>query len=92
MPYTLRESPEFTAEVTQWEDLPFLDEALEILLWTIAKAPEVFPIIPGYTQLRLARRARHERRDGIIPEIVIWYRIASPTIIDLLELQIRFED
>lgn len=65
---TLRESQEFTEKVKQLGNTKHIDEALRILLMSIATKPEKFNLIPGHHPIQLAFTDPYKRNGVKIPD------------------------
>ncbi|MEO7994175.1 MAG: hypothetical protein ABI743_07225 [bacterium] len=89
---SLRESEEFSASATRVPDYDYLEESFDGLTFAIAQAPEAFPVVPGFKTLRVARTYCVEVRGTWVPALRIFFRIADEAMVDLLELDILFED
>lgn len=68
------------------------DEACEGLLWIIARSPELFPIVPGFDRLRVARTDRTETAHGMMPPLRIYFVIRNENEVELLAAIIESDD
>lgn len=70
-----------------------LDEILRGLLWGIALAPEVFPIVPGFTRLRLAKSREFEVPFAKpLPVLQVWFALDDFGQVELLAVEREPED
>lgn len=72
---TLVESELFKRQLESFDDVEFMDDALNAITWALARKPEECPIIPGTTGLRVIRTLRHERGGKVIPGLKVWFSI-----------------
>lgn len=69
----LIESSGYTDGLSALGDLRVIDDALTALTWALSTNPEAFPIVPGMTDIRLAKT--DPRPGEPIPRIRVWFRI-----------------
>jgi hypothetical protein len=70
-----------------------LDEILAGVLWGIALAPEVFPVISGYRRLRLAKSREFEVPFASpLPVLQIWFAVDDVGQVELMAIEREPED
>lgn len=84
---TLVESKPFTQKLQEISSIKNSDEAIAVLLWAISTKPEFFPVIPGTTQLRIAKTNFYEREGTFIPPLRLWFKIVDEDTIELLYIE-----
>jgi hypothetical protein len=91
---TLVESELYTRQVAELEkEIARLDDILRGLLWGIALAPEIFPVVAGFSKLRLAKSREFQVPFAMpLPVIQIWFSVSESGSIELLAIEREPED
>ena len=84
---TLRETPSYNEASESLGNPADVDDALLVVTEAIARAPEVFPVLPGFQHLRIAKTDAVISKDGVKPGVVVWFMIVDSQYIDLLYIE-----
>jgi hypothetical protein len=87
---TLIENDVYKQNIRQLGGARKLNSILEVLTTSIAERPEVFPIIPGFTHIRMAKTDKVPWKPAI-KRLKIGFRILSENEVELLWIS-EFED
>ena len=74
------EEESFKEAVTELGGFRRIDEALDPIVEALSRRPEGFPVVPGWSPIRIAKTDRVVRGDHIIPAIRVWFLIVDDTI------------
>jgi hypothetical protein len=82
---TLVESEDYLDQLEKIAAAKNVDEALRALLWSLSVRPEVWPLVPGFSRLRIAWT---DSPGGpvITRGLQIWFEIRDANYVDLLYL------
>lgn len=86
---TLRESKEFGEQAKKITDIKYVDEALLGLTAAIVRnsSPDVFPLIPGFKNIQIAKTNSYTRGGVSVPPLRLWFRKIDDDIIELLAIE-----
>lgn len=83
-----RESPEFTEQFSNLGNLENLDEVLRGLQWGINTDPEEFDLVPGFSELRVAKTDIYHRPNGNIPRLRVFFAYKrNSEVVELLWIE-----
>lgn len=89
MPAQYRECVESEDYLDQLEKLgaAATDERLRAIIWSLTVRAEVWPIVPGFKRLRIAKTNAVIRPTGVKPGLRVWFEIRDANHVDLLYLE-----
>lgn len=85
--YTLRHSKLFDEQAAKIADIRFVDEALHILTYAIARNPDAFPSVRGFENIHIAKTDPYSRGGASVPPLCLWFRKIDSNITELLAIE-----
>jgi len=84
---TLRESKVFEEQTRKIAEIKHMDEALYILSAAIARNPDAFPPVPGFSGVQIAKTDPYSRGGIDVPPLRLWFRKINDDIVELLAIE-----
>jgi hypothetical protein len=88
---TIEESDLYSQQLDELGNIQYMDEALEGVVWALAKNAELFPEIPN-SNIRCIKTREFVRKGFKIVPLKIWFTILSEDRILLLSISRTDED
>lgn len=82
---SIRETPLYSQQLSEFGDIKVLDEALEGVMWALARNAEHFPEIPN-TNIRCIKTLEFERSNTLLLPLKIWFTIIDENTVLLLSI------
>ena len=88
---TLEADDAYTEQLSKLGNLPFVEEVLRGITNGIASCAEAFDLVPGYTQLRIAKTDDFDTVAGSLPPLRMYFRILDNNRVRLMWIE-RIDD
>ena len=88
---SIEESSLYSQQVEAIADVRYMDEALEGVMWALAKNAELFPELPG-TNIRVIKTREFERKRFRVTPLKVWFTILDENKVRLLAITTKSDE